>query len=400
MKIGLLGFGTVGQGVEDMIFHRSDVIEKKLGESMEVKTILVKDLEKERNPVNPEMVFTDNFENILYDDEIDTIVEVTSDIDETYGYLKAAIESGKNVVTANKAVVSRYFEELSKLAEEHNVAFLYEASVAGAIPIIKPLTQSLPLDDIGFIRGILNGTCNYILTNMQNNSEEYADVLKKAQDLGYAEADPSADVDGFDTQRKLRILATLALRGKVEEEFIDLKGISSVSKEDIEVFNNCDYKVKLIGEAGHNTRGAYAVVMPTLCPKNSFFYGVNMALNGVEFRGSNVGELRFFGAGAGQLPTADSILRDLMDIGMNSYVKGNPLTEDVINIYNDGLFSEFYIRVPKSKAEELKNVAEEIMEFENSVAAFTKNITLKDVKDLVEDLDGDEYFYARILGES
>lgn len=399
MKIGLLGFGTVGQGVEDMVFNRSDAIEEKLGESMEIKTILVKDMDKERNPVNPDMIFTDNFDNILFDDEIDTIVEVTSDIDETYGYISAALKRGKNVVTANKAVVSRYFEELSLLAEENKVAFLYEASVAGAIPIIKPLTQSLPLNDIGFIRGILNGTCNYILTNMQNNQEEYADVLKKAQDLGYAEADPSADVDGFDTQRKLRILATLALRGKVEEDHIDLLGISSISKDDIEVFNNCDYKVKLIGEAGHNTRGAYAVVMPTLCPKNSFFYGVNMALNGVEFRGSNVGELRFFGAGAGKLPTADSILRDLMDIGMNAYIKGNPLTDDLVNIYNEGLHGEFYIRVPKSKEAQLEKLALEILDFDGEAAAFTKGIALKEVKELVSDLAEGTYFYARVLGE-
>ena len=324
INIGLLGLGTVGKGVVEILNKRQKELEDLTGRKVRVKKILVKNVDKDRGMDLEEGVITGDFEEILNDQDISIIVEVTSDLEESYTYIKKSLSAGKHVVTANKAVVSKYFEELSQLAADKDLAFLYEASVGGGIPVLKPLKEELALNKGIMIQGILNGTCNYILTRMVNEGKDYEEILKIAQDLGYAEADPTADVEGEDTLRKLRILATLVLQGRITEEDILSYGISSITSWDIENIKNMDSTIKLIGEARLTDEGYIALVHPTIIRNDSQFANVDMAFNSIIFRGENVGELKFYGPGAGKLPTANAVLRDVLDIINDSYWKGNP----------------------------------------------------------------------------
>ena len=248
INIGLLGLGTVGTGVVEILAEREKEISLLLGKELNIKKVLVKNINKKRDvKLKPDTIVSD-FNEILNDDEISIVIEVTSDVDTSYEYIKAALNKGKAVVTANKALVSKYFEELSSLADEKGVSFLYEASVGGGIPILKPLKEELILNEITDVQGILNGTCNYILTRMFNEGLDYGEVLANAQELGYAEMNPAADVEGDDTLRKLRILASLALQGKVGEEDIILEGINKITSFDVRQIKLMDSTVKLIGE--------------------------------------------------------------------------------------------------------------------------------------------------------
>ena len=238
INIGLLGLGTVGQGVVEIIRKKEKDLENLLNKKIKIKKILVKNINKERDIQPSKDIITDDFKDILEDDEINIIIEVTSDLEESYGYIKDSLNKGKHVVTANKAIVSKYFEELNNLSIKNKVAFLYEASVAGGIPVLKPLKEEIALNEIDEVQGILNGTCNYILTKMFQEGLDYKEVLKVAQDLGYAEADPAADVEGHDTLRKLRILGTIALQGTILEEDIILEGIDNISSFDVEQMKN------------------------------------------------------------------------------------------------------------------------------------------------------------------
>ena len=222
INIGLLGLGTVGTGILEILKERNNGIR--------VSKVLVNDINKKRDIDLNGAVITSDFNEILCDESISIIAEVTSSVEQGYEYIKSALNSGKHVVTANKAVVSGYYEELSSLAKENNRAFLYEASVGGGIPIIKPLREQVELNEIISIQGILNGTCNYILTKMFDENLNYDQALKMAQELGYSEADPSADVDGYDTLRKLRILGTLGFQGSVRESDIENTGIAEGSR--------------------------------------------------------------------------------------------------------------------------------------------------------------------------
>ncbi|HZK01024.1 MAG TPA: homoserine dehydrogenase, partial [Tissierellaceae bacterium] len=270
MKIGLLGLGTVGSGVVEIINVRKETIKKSTGIDLHIKTALVNDLTKERDVDLSDTTLTQNFEDILNDNEIEIIIEVTGDVEASYRYITEGLKAGKHIVTANKAVVSEYFEEFSQLAEEKDLAFLYEASVGGGIPVLKPLREQIELNEIDQVQGIINGTCNYILTRMFNEDKDYSEVLKIAQDLGYAEADPTADVEGYDTMRKLRILATLGLQAKIREEDILLFGISSIGAIDIENIKKMDSTVKLIAEAKKYASGYTAIVEPTIVKKSNY----------------------------------------------------------------------------------------------------------------------------------
>jgi len=313
INIGLLGFGTVGQGVYRVLQDKGEELGALLGTEIEIKSILVKDLYKERKTEVPLSKLTLNPEDIVGDDDIDIIVEVTGDVDLSYRYISKAFERGKHVITANKAVVSAYFEELSHLAEENDVYFLYEASVAGGIPVLKPLKDQIRMNSISKVQGILNGTCNYILTRMTDEGLAYGDVLKEAQNLGYAESDPSSDVEGIDTMRKLRILSTMALGASVTEDDIICDGIDSISDLDIGLLREMGRKVKLIAEAREVDGGYQAIVQPKAVPVGSYFSGVNGADNSVSIVGKYLGVLGFQGPGAGMYPTANAILTDIID---------------------------------------------------------------------------------------
>lgn len=402
IKIGLLGLGTVGTGFVEILKNREKEIFNLLETEISIKKILVKNIDKKRHVDLDKDILTLNFEDILYDDEISIVVEVTGDLDQAYEYIKLALKKGKSVVTANKAIVSKYFEELSTLAAERGVSFSYEASVGGGIPIIKPLKEELILNKISQVQGILNGTCNYILSNMFKENLNYDQVLKKAQELGYAEIDPRADVEGHDSLRKLRILGTLALQGKIEEKDIVLEGIERINRFDIEQIKLMKSTIKLIGEVRETEDGFSAVVMPTIVKEKSYFASVNMAYNSVSIKGDNIGELKFYGLGAGKLPTGDAVLRDVLDIGLGFSRKEYPLGERILKNNNSKIQASYYLRIAKSKEDIYKaveTIAKKTLSIEENIAIITEKIEFKKIMDILSSLGigKDDYFIGRIL---
>lgn len=399
INIGLLGLGTVGTGVVEILEKRKDELKSLTGHDIKVKKALVKDINKKRNS-NVEI--TSNFEEIIEDKEINVIIEVTGDVELSYKYIIEALNAGKHVITANKAVVSKYFEEFSSLAKEKNLAFLYEASVGGGIPVLKPLKEQLALNELSEVQGILNGTCNYILTRMVNEDKNYDEVLKIAQDLGYAEADPTADVEGHDTLRKLRILGSLALQGKILEDDILLGGISSITSFDIENIKKMNSTIKLIAEAKAYEDGFTAVVQPTIVKNSNYFANVNMAYNSVAFSGDNVGDLKFYGAGAGKLPTANAVLSDLLDIAMDTYRKNNPLGQRQLKNLNSTIKGQYYLRVSDTNEEiihSLRGFAKEVLNVGSIMAIITNEIQLAELTQILSSLNvqKQKYFLGRIL---
>ncbi|MFA5576584.1 MAG: homoserine dehydrogenase [Tissierellaceae bacterium] len=399
INIGLLGLGTVGQGVIEIIDSSQKELSELVGQEIGIKKILVKNKAKERSKEIPREKITYDIEEILRDEDIVLVVEATSDVEESYKNIRRALEQGKHVVTANKAIVSKYFEELCNLAKENDKAFLYEASVGGGIPILKPLKEEIALNDISHIQGILNGTSNYILTRMFEEGLDYGETLKKAQELGYAEANPSSDVDGYDTQRKLRILSTIGLKGEIREDDVAVRGISSIKSSDMEQIRKLGYKVKLMGETRLEGQDFTAIVEPVLLAKDSYFANVDMAFNAISLEGNNVGELKFFGAGAGKLPTANAVLKDVLDILKGTYRKKSIIGRRELRNKNEEISGRYYLRIDMDKrdiAEEIKNLADKALD--QNFAIITKEVQFKELERLIRglEIEDDSYFIARI----
>ncbi|WP_425538491.1 homoserine dehydrogenase [Microaceticoccus formicicus] len=379
VNLGLLGFGTVGQGVAKIIGEKSDSLGKYLGVELVVKRALVKDISKTREVKLNESAYTLDYLDIVNDPEIDIVIELTGCIDEAYKMITESLNAGKHVVTANKAVISQYFEEFTALAKEKGLNFLYEASVGGGIPIIKPLYDVIKLNDVKRVRGIMNGTCNYILTNMTQDGADYFDVLKEAQKLGYAEADPSSDVDGFDTMRKLRILSTIAFKQPIMEDEIIMGGISKLNALDINLLKGLGRVIKLIGDAWVEDDKVKAVVQPVAVHSGSYFSSVNQAYNSITVQGDMVGELKFYGSGAGMLPTANAVLTDCMDIVLQNQkpeTYGIGLRRDVDS---NSISGEFYVRYDDGKVD-LDDLKDRELN-ENPKVIVTKRVNLAEVQE-------------------
>lgn len=402
ISIGLLGLGTVGTGVVEILEDRRPQVTRLLGEDIRIKKILVKDLHKKRELDLKKDTLTQNIDDILNDGDIKIIIDVTGDTDLSYQGIKRALNQGKSVVTANKALVSKYFEELSRLAEERGVSFLYEASVGGGIPILKPLKEELILNKVTTVQGILNGTCNYILTKMFDEDLDYEEALKNAQDLGYAEADPTADVAGHDTLRKLRILGTLSLQGKIEEKDIVLEGIERITVFDVKQIKLMHSTVKLMGEVQENEEGYTAVVLPTIVKIGSYFDQVNLAYNAVSFEGNHSGELKFYGAGAGKLATADAVLRDVLDIALDHPRKQSLLGTRVLKNKNATFKASYYLRISGMKEKNLKlleGMLKKVYFTKGHGVILTETIEIKKIMEIISSLNlgKEDYFMARIL---
>lgn len=389
INIGMLGFGTVGQGVVDILTKKSKEIFIK--EELNIKKILVKNLEKERAVQVPKDKLTLNPDDIIEDKDINIIIEVTGDMALSYPLIKRAMENKKHVVTANKAVVSAYFEEFSLLAEKNGVSFLYEASVAGGIPILKPLKDQMRLNKISRIQGILNGTCNYILSKMTDEELDYHEVLKNAQELGYAESDPSSDVEGIDTARKLRILATMALGSSITEEDILCDGIGSLSALDIKLLKNKDRIVKLIGQAIEADGGYQAIVQPKAVKKEDYFARIEDAYNSVSVEGDFSGDLKFYGAGAGMYPTANAILTDVIDCIIKTQDRTNPLRYSKLENRNEDIAGSYYLRISNWSDDDYKifeeYVEEKIFEDKEHLALITREVKLFTLLDRLAQLE-------------
>ncbi|MDX1621606.1 MAG: homoserine dehydrogenase, partial [Nitriliruptorales bacterium] len=317
IRIGLLGCGTVGSGVVRILDRETSEIAARLGAPLRVSRVAVRDTKKERDLPLPAGAFTDAPIDVVEADDVDIVVEVMGGRDPAGKLVRRALALKKPVVTANKELVAHEGPELYDAAEEAGVDLVYEAAVAGAIPIIKPLKESLAGDRIRRVVGILNGTTNYILTRMTEDGADYDEVLEDAQRLGYAEADPTADVGGHDAASKTAILASLAFDTRVHADDVHREGIERVSAVDISVADRLGYVIKLLGFASE-TDGAIAVrVHPTFLPKTHPLAAVRDSFNAIYVEADAAGELMFYGRGAGSLPTGSAVVGDVIDVARN-----------------------------------------------------------------------------------
>ncbi len=318
IKVGLLGLGTVGTGVVRIVEGHHEDLMSQVGSPISIHKISVKDRSKARNISVDASKLTEDPQEIVRDPEIDVVIEVIGGITPTKELILEALDHGKHVVTANKDLMALHGPELLAKAREKGCDIYYEASVAGGIPIIRTLIEGFASDRITKIMGIVNGTTNYILTKMSQEGAAYADVLKEAQALGYAEADPTSDVEGLDAARKMTILATLGFRAHVALEDVDVRGISSVTQEDIRYAKRLGYEVKLLGIAERQDDLISVSVQPTMVKASHPLASVGGVFNAVYVHGEAVGETMFYGPGAGELPTATSIVSDLVAVIKNS----------------------------------------------------------------------------------
>lgn len=317
IHVGLLGLGTVGSGVVKIIEDHQDKLMHQVGCPVKVKKVLVKNVDKERQVHIDKEILTTNVEDVIKNPDIDVVIEVMGGVEETRQHLIKALQAKKHIVTANKDLMAVYGTELLSIATENGCDLFYEASVAGGIPILRSLVDGLASDRITKMMGIVNGTTNFILTKMTKFGSPYDEVLKEAQDLGFAEADPTSDVEGLDAARKMAILARLGFSMHVDLEDVKVKGISSVTDDDISYSKRLGYTMKLIGIAQRENGKIEVAVEPTLLPESHPLAAVNDEYNAVYVFGEAVGETMFYGPGAGSLPTATSVVSDLVAVMKN-----------------------------------------------------------------------------------
>lgn len=311
LKVAIMGHGTVGSGVYDVFAQNAAQITKAVGEEVEVKYVLdLRDFSK----LSYADKFVTDFSVIENDPEVCVVAEVMGGVGAAYEFSKRCLKAGKSVCTSNKELVAVHGEELLALAKEHNVNYLFEASVGGGIPLIRPMMQCLAANQIEEICGILNGTTNYILSQMIHNGVAFDDALRQAQKMGYAENDPTADIEGHDACRKICILSDLAFGDKIDPDEVSCQGISGITLDDVAAASELGYVIKLIGRAKRTESGKiFAFVAPHLVPKTSPLACVEDVFNGILVTGNMVGEVMFYGQGAGKHATASAVVADMMD---------------------------------------------------------------------------------------
>ena len=365
MKIAILGFGTVGSGVYEIA---------KTLKNIEVKKVLEKDL----NKIN---IATDNYDEIINDKEIELVVECMGGLHPAYEFIMQALKSKKSVVSANKAVIAKYLDEFLQAAKENNVEFRFEASVGGGIPCLAGIQKIRRVENIDKFYGIFNGTSNFILDNMYRFENEFFTTLKTAQELGYAEADPSADIDGYDVTNKVIISFALAYDGFIKNEFPCFT-MRNITKEDILYFKKKGLIAKYIGEATTVGNEYEASVMLNLFPTNALEGNVLSNYNIVTVQSHTMGEVKFYGQGAGKLPTANAIIQDILDIQAN--ISFNPISIEKKYSYSAKLFKHRYVL---RSNEELKGKFDKIEKDGNNFYHYTKEITQADLLKVIEGKD-------------
>ncbi|HHX11352.1 MAG TPA: homoserine dehydrogenase [Clostridiales bacterium] len=311
INIAVLGYGTIGSGVVEVLNTNRESITKRAGNELNVKYVL----DRREFPDDPIMEkLVQDIDIILDDPEVKIVVEVMGGVEPAFTFVKSALLKGKSVITSNKELVAKHGAELLKIAKEREINFLFEASVGGGIPIIRPLNQSLTADEIVEITGILNGTTNYVLSKMSEEGLDFDTALKNAQDMGYAERDPVADVEGHDSCRKIAILSSLAYGMQVDFEDIYTEGIENITDTDIKYAKAMDARIKLFATSVRgNDDQVYAMVAPMLIKANHPLYSVNDVFNGIFVKGNVIGDVMFYGSGAGKLPTASAVVADVVD---------------------------------------------------------------------------------------
>lgn len=350
IKVAVMGYGTIGSGVVEIIEKNNEVLAKRIGDSIEVKAVLdLRDFEDD--PIQSKIVH--DYKEIVSDPEISIVVETMGGVEPAFTFVKAMLESGKSVCSSNKALVADKGAELFKIARENHVSFLYEASVGGGIPIIRPIRNALTAEVILEISGILNGTTNYMLTKMTEEGCEYEEVLKDAQSKGYAEKDPTADVEGFDPCRKIAILTSLISGKTVDYKEIYTEGINKITATDIKYAKAMGRAIKLVASSYASGESYVAMVAPYLVMANHPLYQVNDVFNAVFIKGNMLGNSMFYGSGAGKLPTASAVVADIVDIAQRP---GTTIdmswSEEALKLADYGaLENRFFVRTSKNKDE-------------------------------------------------
>lgn len=317
IHIGLLGFGTVGSGMVKILLENREVIESRLGASLALKWIADLDLERDRGVAVDASLLTTDAEMVVDDPEVDIVVELVGGYEPAKSFILKAIENGKHVVTANKALLAAHGDEIFSAASRKGVEVGFEASVGGGIPLIRSLKEGLVADRIESLFGILNGTANYILTKMTDQAKPFSKVLEEAQALGYAEADPTFDIEGIDTAHKLTILLAIAYGVPIDSEAVYTEGISKVTPLDIKFIKEFGYCIKLLAISKDDGEAIEARVHPTLIPDDSMLANVNDAYNALYIKGDAVGNVMLYGPGAGMMPTGSAVVSDLVDVARN-----------------------------------------------------------------------------------
>ena len=357
MKIAVMGYGTIGSGVVEVLEINKEKIAKRAGEPIEVKYVL--DLrEFPGTPIENKIVH--DYKVIAEDPEVGIVVETMGGVEPAFTFVKAMLEAGKQVATSNKNLVAAKGAELIKVARDHGVNFQFEASVGGGIPIIRPLNKCLTADEIEEITGILNGTTNYILSKMTSDGSEFEDVLKNAQELGYAERNPAADVEGWDACRKIAILSSLAFGHHVDFEEIYTEGITKITSADIRYAKAFGATIKLLATSKRIGDKYYAMVCPVMINGDSPLFSVNDVFNAIVIHGNMLGDAMFYGSGAGKLPTASAVVADVVDAAkhLNRFIMTGWSSEKLEMIDISQVESRFFVRMKGSYTESLAKVEE------------------------------------------
>lgn len=401
VNIAVLGYGTVGSGVVEVLATNYDAIAKRAGDEINVKYVLdLRDFPDD--PIQKKVVH--DYQVILDDPEIKIVVEVMGGVEPAYTFVKKALLAGKSVATSNKELVAKHGAGLLEIARERNVNFLFEASVGGGIPIIRPLNQSLTADEITEITGILNGTTNYMLTKMNCEGADYAEVLKEAQDRGYAERHPEADVEGYDACRKIAILTSLAYGMQVDYEDIYTEGITHVTDIDFKYAKALHAGIKLLGTSKKEGNDVFAMVAPMMIAGDYPLYSVNDVFNAILVKGNVLGDVMFYGKGAGKLPTASAVVSDVVDEvkHMGTHIMTVWHTQKLELADHGKYTSRFFIRVkgePEANAARMQALFGdvEICRPENVTGEYgvlTAPMTVADFEEKKAQLDG---FISRIF---
>lgn len=392
MNVAILGYGTVGSGVFDVLTKNRDIIAKRVGFPLDVKYVL--DLrEFKGDAVEPYL--THDFEDIMKDDGVEIVIETMGGLKPAYEFSKRALESGRSVCTSNKELVAKHGAELIEIAREKNINYLFEASVGGGIPVIRQLIRSITADEVEEVCGILNGTTNYMMTLMREQNMSFEDALKDAQDNGFAERNPAADIEGHDACRKIAILTSLAYGRQVDFEDIYTEGITSITDIDVAYAKAMKHGIKLLGRSYMKNGIVYAIVAPYMVRKKNPLYPVNGVYNAIMIRGNMLEDVVCYGRGAGKLPTASAVVSDVIDAAKHRHVNIPILWEKekmVLGSRND-MENKFFVRVAYAdadKARELFPIRKEIsiLECEGREFAFvTEVMTEKEFAETAAKID-------------
>lgn len=389
ISVAIMGHGTVGSGVAEILTTHKQKLFKAVGEELYVKHIL--DLrEFPDSPLADR--FTKNFEDIVNDIEVRVVVEVMGGTNPAYDFVKRCLQAGKSVVTSNKELVAKHGAELLAVAKENNANFLFEASVGGGIPIIRPLSQCLVANEVDEIAGILNGTTNFIFGKMINDNMDFSDALKLAQDLGYAERNPEADIEGHDACRKICILASLAFGKHIYPDNVYTKGISEITLDDVKYADSLNYVIKLIGDVKKTEDGKLDIlVAPMLLSKDCILSDINDVFNGILVKGDCTGDVMFYGKGAGKLPTASAVVADVVDCAKHLKARKRIFWTDSdgsqVASYKDSK-TAMYIRVA-GKGEMAQSLFpdSEIMKADGNTVLMTQEYKFGEIEDKIAKLN-------------